>query len=193
MQLKCSENPSINSFAFLVLSLIISIKSASTVHMHIHVCEWKCTCVVSVPTLGTGAPLFKVSPRALNLWQRSRRDFSPLSLTPLPAAKYYQSFPGEKQRGNVIWKRGANPPQQQLLPNHNNLGKGCGLYFMGGEGPRMFIYLSPQSALTCACVCLCVCAQICVCACVCLCKFQSKMKRSIDKNHSKVQNKHGIS
>ena len=123
-------------------------------------------------TLCTGAPLFKVSPWALRLWQRNETRFLPrkipLSLlfhTPPNHKKYYQSVPGEKQRGNVIWKRGANPPQQQLFPNHNNLGKGCGLYFMGGEGPWMFIYLSPQSALRGVCVFVCV---IVCCMCVCV-------------------------
>lgn len=118
-------------------------------------------CAVCAPTVGTGAPLFKVSPWALKLWQRTRRGPPPLhslSNTPPNRKKYYKSFPGEKQRGNVIWKRGVNPPQQQLLPNHNNLGKGCGLYFMGGEGPRMFIYLSQRQHWG-----VCACKRVCVC------------------------------
>lgn len=132
--------------------------------MHRH--EWECACVLCALTVGTGAPLFKVSPWALKaLTEKCRHGFSPHTPPPTPSSlqhlsqpqNYYQSFPGEKQRGNVIWKRGANPPKQQLLPNHNNLGKGCGLYFMGGEGPRMFIYLSPQSASRCVYVCVRLC------------------------------------
>jgi len=76
---------------------------------------------------------------------------SPSLQHPSQQQEFYQSFLGEKRRGNVIWKRGANAPQQQLFPNHSNLGKGCGLYFMGEVG-RMFIYLSPQSALRCMCM-----------------------------------------
>lgn len=169
MQLKCSDTPSINiSFGFVL----------GTLNTQVHI--WlQCVCVVCcVPTVGTGAPLFKVSPWALKLWLRARRDFSPSLQHPSQPQKYYQHFPREKQRGNVIWKRGVNPPQQQLLPNHNNLGKGCGLYFMGREGPRMFIYLSPQSALMCVCVRACVCLRLDVSVIVLFFLAQGKTLRS---------------
>lgn len=127
-------------------------------------------CAVRAPTVGTGAPLFKVSPWALKLWQRRdpppdhhHHHHHPLFSAPSQLQNITRASLGSSRGGNVIWKRGANPAQQQLLPNHNNLGKGCGLYFMGGEGPRMFIYLSPQSALmrACACVSVRVCLSVC--------------------------------
>lgn len=121
-----------------------------------NVYERKCACICT-----DWAQVLHYSDYLLGLWSSDREpDRAFLPYAPLPPTlkhpsqqpKYYQSFPGEQQRGNVIWMRGGNAPQQQLFPNHNNLGKRCGLYFMGGEGARMFIYLSPQSALRCVCV-----------------------------------------
>lgn len=80
----------------------------------------------------------------------------PYPETPPPTAEKLPELPWGRQRGNVNWLRGTNPPQQQLFPNLNNLGTCCVLYFMGGEGLRMFIYLSPQSALICVCACMCL-------------------------------------
>lgn len=169
MQLKHSQSPSIN-IAFYKIICAFGLfprsyyftkhTSAITVHMPMYDGKCACTCTdsgyrcCSIQSISLG---FK----ALTGNQtRLLSSHSPSLQHPSQPQKYYQSFPREKQRGNVIWKRGANPPQQQLFPNHNNLGKGCGLYFMGGEGPRMFIYLSPQSALRCVCVLVCVCDKL---------------------------------
>lgn len=105
----------------------------------------RCSIIQSI-SLGFGA-----------LTENQIRLLTPLfPATPLLTAKILPELPrGEASGGDVIWKTGANPPQQQLFPNHNNLGKGCGLYFMGGKGPRMLIYLFPPSALRCMRTCAC--------------------------------------
>lgn len=97
-----------------------------------------------------------VSPWAQKLWQWTSWGFSSQkpshSITPPNHKTITRTSQGRSGGGKRDLEETANPPQQQLFPNHNNLGKGCGLYFMGGEGLWMFIYLSQQSALRCACV-----------------------------------------
>lgn len=97
-----------------------------------------------------------VSPWAQKLWQWTSWGFSSQkpshSITPPNHKTITRASQGRSGGGKRDLEETTNPPQQQLFPNHNNLGKGCGLYFMGGEGLWMFIYLSQQSALRCACV-----------------------------------------
>lgn len=117
LNIKCSSNNHRIQKAYLCSSVscgcIVSANTEATVHTAVH--------GVHGARALTGAPLFKVSPWALS----SDREADEVS-APLPTAKILPELPWGGGEGNVIWKRGKHRAQQQLFPNHNNLGKGCG-------------------------------------------------------------------
>lgn len=143
-------NPSINisfhkvlCFFGLVLGLIIFIKRASTVHRHIH--EWKCTRVVCASTAGTGAPLFKVSPWALKLWQRTRRDFSPSLQHPSQLQNITRTSLGRSRGETWSGREGRIHHNNSCFQITTTWGRGVGyILWVERDHGCSFIYLHSQ-------------------------------------------------
>ena len=124
-------------------------------------------CAVCAPTLGTGAPLFKVSPWALKLWQRTRRGPPPnpstLPPTPLPTAKNItRASPGRSRGETWSGREGRIHHNNSCFQITTTWGRVVG-YILWAERDRgcSFIYLHSQHWGVCACKRVCVCDEIC--------------------------------
>lgn len=118
-------------------------------------------CAVCAPTVGTGAPLFKVSPWALKLWQRTRRGPPPstLSPTPLPTAKNItRASPGRSRGETWSGREGWIHHNNSCFQITTTWGRVVG-YILWVERDRgcSFIYLHSQHWGVCACKRVCVC------------------------------------
>lgn len=148
--------------------VIVLMKRASTVPTHAYHLGAGVTCEPrAVPTVGTGAPLFKVSPWALKLWLRGRRDPSAATAT---AAATTKSLQHSSQLQNIT---GASPGRhrgetwsgREGRIHHNNScfqitttwGRGVGyILWVEWDHGCSFIYLHSQHWCVCVRVCVCV-------------------------------------
>lgn len=146
--------------------VIVLMKRASTVPTHAYHLGAGVTCEPrAAPTVGTGAPLFKVSPWALKLWLRGRRDPSAATAT---AAATTKSLQHSSQLQNIT---GASPGRhrgetwsgREGRIHHNNScfqitttwGRGVGyILWVEWDHGCSFIYLHSQH--------WCVCVRVCV-------------------------------
>ena len=120
-------------------------------------------CAVCAPTLGTGAPLFKVSPWALKLWQRTRRGpppTPPLSLQhPSQPQKILPELPrGEAEGKRDLEERGESTTTTAASKSQQP-GEGLWVIFYGRRGTAdVHLFISTVSIEVCvhASVCVCV-------------------------------------
>ena len=123
-------------------------------------------CAVCAPTLGTGAPLFKVSPWALKLWQRTRRGpppTPPLSLQhPSQPQKILPELPrGEAEGKRDLEERGESTTTTAASKSQQP-GEGLWVIFYGRRGTAdVHLFISTVSIEVCVHASVCVCDEIC--------------------------------
>lgn len=155
-------------FSVLCWVLIILIKRASTLHTvctylsaSVHVCctrpdgEYRCSIIQSI-SLG-----FKALTETRFLPPPPPPPPPPPSLQrPLPAAKYYQSLPGEQQRGKRDLEERGESSTTTAASKSQQPGEGVWVIFYGWRGTAdVHLFISTVSIDACARVC----PSVCVC------------------------------